>query len=172
MNCARATILSLAIGCASDSATPARPTDSQLAETARRIDDAGGYEGFKIGRHRDEVVNVGVSSSQQYMPDGLALSVYRKSNIAQKIGDVTFTSVALYFGRTNELQMYRFSTEASATECDSAKKKLVELFGTADPIDQGTSYRWLGHNLFSTWQHANVRGKSTCIVEFRATQMR
>ena len=172
MNSARATVLSLTIGCAIGDGKPARPSDQQRAETAKLIDEAGGFEGFKIGRPLDEVVNIGAASSKQYMPDGLVLSVYRKSNISQKIGDVKFTSVALYFGRTSELQMYRFSAQATAAECDSSKEKLTDMFGMADPIDGGTSYRWLGHDLFGTWQHATVRGKSTCSVEFRATKMR
>lgn len=172
MNCARATVLSLLIGCAGEAGTPDRPSDQQRATTAGLIDEAGGFEGFTIGRHLDEVVNVGASSSEQYMPDGLVLSVYRKSNIGQKIGDVKFRNVALYFGRTDELQMYRFSDEASAADCGTAKQKLTEMFGMADPIDGGASYRWLGHTLFGTWQYANVRGKPTCIVEFRATKMR
>lgn len=172
MNCARATVFVCAIGCGGGSAGgPARPTSEQRIEIAEAIDAAGGFEDYSIGRPLGEVVNVGMASSKQYMPDGLALSVYRKSNIRAKIGDVVFSSIALYFGRTRELQMYRFTTKASAVDCETAKAKLTELFGMADPIGKGV-YRWLGHEVLGSWQHAEVRGRPTCIVEFRATKMR
>jgi len=172
MNCARATVLTLAIGCAGDEAVgPARPTPEQRAQIAEVIDEAGGFEDYTIGRHLSEVVNVGAPSAKHYMPDGLALNVYRKSNLGVKVGDVVFSSMALYFGRTDELQMYRLTTETSAAECETAKVKLSEAFGMADPIGKGV-YRWLGHTVFGTWQHTDVRGKPTCIIEFRATKMR
>jgi len=172
MNCARATAFVFAFGCAGDSQVGLdRPSADQRVEIAKAIDEAGGFEDYSIGRPLSEVVNVGMASSKQYMPDGLVLSVYRKSNIKAKIGDVVFTSIALYFGRTEELQMYRFTTKVAAADCETAKGKLSELFGMADPIGKGV-YRWLGHDVLGTWQHADVRGRPTCIVEFRATKMR
>ena len=171
MNCARATALCLAIGCGSESTGPAKPTSAQRAETAASVDKAGGYVDYRLGRHIDEVIKLGLPSSKQYMPDGLVLSVYRKDNIKEKIGEVTFTNITLYFGRTEELQMFRFSEAASAADCETVRTKLSDMYGMADPIEKG-AYRWLGHELYATWKHSSVRGTSTCSVEFRATKMR
>lgn len=159
------------VACGSESSGPPVPDRAQRLETARLIDEQQGFEDFTIGRSIREVVNTGKPDSYEYVGGGVKLSVYRKANVKVKIGDVAFTRTALYFGRTNELQMYRLYEPTDRATCESAAQKLSEMWGLGAPKGPD-ALRWLGHEVMATWEHVPVRKRPTCFVEVRAVDMR
>ena len=116
----------LAAACGPDGPQmPPVPTPEQRLEVAERIDETQGFDPFIIGMPLSKVINVGKPDSYVYVDDGVKLSAYRKANVAVKIGGTPFPEVSLFFGKSNEMQMYRFS-RAMSHDIDDARAKAKE----------------------------------------------
>ncbi len=162
----------IAAGCGDDGTSgPPMPSRESRLETARKIDETRGFEVFTIGKHLDKVVNVGKPDSYVYIDGGVKLAVFRKTSTKVKVGDVAFTKVSLFFGRTEEMQMYQLSEPASRADCDTAAAKFTDLWGEGTPKGWNKKV-WVGHEIQATWEHATVRGTPTCYIEVRAVHPR
>jgi len=162
----------LAIGCRDDKPQgPPVPSRSERLATAEAIDTARGFGDFTIGQPKGKLVNVGHPDSYEYFDGGVKLSVFRKARVKVKVGDVDFRKLALYFGRTNEMQMYRLYSESDRTECDTAKANFDALFGPGFP-KAANRFEWVGHEIQARWEHSQKAGKSLCFMEVRAVTLR
>ena len=102
--------LFLTLGCGGDEPTgPPVPSKEERLKTAEIMDEMRGFEPYFIGTPLNKVVNVGKPESYVYTETGVKLSTYKKSTIEVKIGDMIFENMSLYFGRSKEMQMYRFT---------------------------------------------------------------
>jgi len=169
---AATTIALVLSACGGDTpAGPPIPDKDARIETAKLIDDLKGFEKFTIGQHLRKVVNVGKPDSYEYVGDGVKLAAYRKARVKVKVGEVAFEKVTLYFGKTNELQMYKLYQPTDRPTCDTAKTKFDELFGPGYPKN-ANKYTWTGFEVMATWEHVTVRGTPTCYMEVRAVIFR
>lgn len=115
----------LAAACGPDGPEmPPVPSPEVRLEVAQRIDETKGFDPFIIGMPLSKVVNVGKPDSYVYVDNGVKLSAYRKANVAVKVGGTPFPEVSLFFGKSNEMQMYRFS-RALSHDIDDARAKAI-----------------------------------------------
>ncbi len=138
------TSLLLTFGCGSgEPSGPPVPSKAERLKTAEVIDQMRGYDPYFIGTPLNKVVNVGKPESYVYTDTGVKLSAYRKTTIEVKVGDMIFENMALYFGRSQEMQMYRFTrsleqdiTKARAEARKKARTKPEEASDEGDEAEK------------------------------------
>lgn len=171
--CAALVLSPLAMGgCGDDDSTgPPVPDREARLETAKLIDATPGFDPFLIGTHLSKMVNVGKPDAYEFFDGGIKLAVYRRARVKVKVGDVGFEKVSLYFGKTDELQMYRLYQPTDRAECESALDGFADLFGQPNPFNSDR-FHWTGHKAQATWEYTTIRGTPTCFVEVRAVHFR
>jgi hypothetical protein len=118
--------LFLTLGCGNGGPSgPPIPSKAERLKTAEVMDEMRGFDPYFIGTPLSKVVNVGKPDSYVYTKTGVKLSAYRKTNSQVKIGGTIFKNMSLYFGRSQEMQMYRFtrSLEQDLKEARESARK-------------------------------------------------
>lgn len=137
--------LLLGVACGAEGPPPPiYPDEAQKAETAAKVDEAGGHPQGPIGVERWRFTNIGMPKGTSFLPTGEQLTIYQKATEAVKLGDVEFNDVRLFFDRHERLAMFEAVRRgATEDECRSAGVALTLAYGLGEPITP-TYYRWAG----------------------------